>query len=113
VRCCEYVSLSMHLIFINKLRSRGWILQYRNHHQRGSSVCAVATQVLQALEGVSLFAGLDASVCKKLAERAELREFSSGDVICCEGDPGTGLHLVTKGQVQIALADQERARKGI
>ncbi len=66
-------------------------------------MCAVATQVLQTLEGVSLFNGLDASVCKKLAERAELREFSGGDVICREGDPGTGLHLVTKGQVKLLL----------
>ena len=61
------------------------------------------TSVLQALSGVSLFTGLDPSTCKRLAEGAELREFSGGDVICREGDPGTGLHLVTKGQVKLLL----------
>lgn len=66
-------------------------------------MCAAVTQVLQALGGVSLFAGLDASACKRLAEGAELREFSGGDVICREGDPGTGLHLVTRGQVKLLL----------
>lgn len=66
-------------------------------------MCAAVTQVIQALAGVSLFAGLDASVCKSLADGAELREFSGGDVICREGDPGTGLHLVTKGQVKLLL----------
>ena len=64
---------------------------------------AAATQVPQVLAGVSLFAGLDASVRRRLAEGAELREFSGGDVICREGDPGTGLHLVTKGQVKLLL----------
>jgi CRP-like cAMP-binding protein len=66
-------------------------------------VCAAATQVLQALAGVSLFAGLDVSARRRLAEGAELREFSGGDVICREGDPGTGLHLVTRGQVKLLL----------
>lgn len=66
-------------------------------------MCANATQVLQALAGVSLFAGLDVSACKRLAEGAELRAFSAGDVICREGDPGTGLHLVTQGQVKLLL----------
>lgn len=61
------------------------------------------TSVLQAIAGVSLFAGLDPSACKRLAEGAELRDFSGGDVICREGDPGTGLHLVTKGQVKLLL----------
>lgn len=66
-------------------------------------MCAAATQVPQVLAGVSLFAGLDASVRRRLAEGAELREFSGGDVICREGDPGTGLHFVTRGQVKLLL----------
>ena len=66
-------------------------------------MCAAATQVLEALAGVSLFTGLDPSARRRLAEGAELREFSSGDVICREGDPGTGLHLVTRGQVKLLL----------
>jgi len=66
-------------------------------------VSGPVTSVLQALSGVSLFTGLDPSACKRLAEGAELRDFSGGDVICREGDPGTGLHLVTKGQVKLLL----------
>jgi len=66
-------------------------------------VSAAVTPVLQALAGFSLFAGLDTSTCRRLAEGAELRGFSGGDVICREGEPGTGLHLVTKGQVKLLL----------
>lgn len=72
-------------------------------HMGGSSVGAAATQVQQVLAGVSLFAGLDASAHRRLVDGAELREFSGGDVICREGDPGTGLHLVTRGQVKLLL----------
>jgi CRP-like cAMP-binding protein len=68
-------------------------------------VSAAATQVLQALSGIDLFSGLDASACRRLAAGAELREFAGGEVICREGDPGTGLHLVTRGQVKLLLQD--------
>ena len=52
---------------------------------------AAATQVLQALSGVSLFAGLESSACRRLAEGAELREFSG---------VGHAPTLIADGQVQ-------------
>lgn len=66
-------------------------------------VCAAAVQVLQALSEASLFAGLDAVTLRRLAAAAELRDFSGGDVICREGEPGSGLHLVTRGQIKLLL----------
>ena len=66
---------------------------------------AAATQVLQAFSGIKLFSGLDVSVRRRLAAGAEFREFSGGEVICREGDPATGLHLVTRGQVKLLLQD--------
>ena len=66
-------------------------------------MCAAAVQVLQALSASSLFAGLDPAALGRLAGSTELRDFSGGAVICREGQPGTGLHLVTRGQVKLLL----------
>lgn len=66
-------------------------------------MCAAAVQVFQALSASSLFAGLDPAAFGRLAGGAELRDFAGGDVICREGEPGTGLHLVTRGQVKLLL----------
>lgn len=66
-------------------------------------MCSVAVQVLKTVSEAGLFAGLDTGTCRRVAGSAELRHFSSGDVICREGDAGTGLHLVSSGQVKLLL----------
>lgn len=56
-----------------------------------------------AVASVELFNGLGSDACARLAEDSELLEFGPGEVICREGDPGTGLHVAVEGQVKLLL----------
>lgn len=63
--------------------------------------CAIAG----AVASVELFNGLGRDACDRLAEGAELQRVGPGDVICREGEPGTGLHVALEGQVKLLLQD--------
>lgn len=64
---------------------------------------AAAVQVLKTVSEAGLFAGLGSHICRRVAGSAEIRRFSGGEVICRDGEPGTGLHLVADGQVKLLL----------
>ena len=48
---------------------------------------------------------------KKLIERFELKEFSSGQVIVNEGDPGDAMFLIKSGQAEVTTIDPKDKRK--
>lgn len=59
--------------------------------------------VMQAIAQTALFEGLDAVVRERIGKCSRLCQFRSGDVICREGERGTGLHVVIDGQVKLLL----------
>lgn len=68
-----------------------------------STHCTADPGILAAVAGLGLFEGLDDAVCERLAAGARLTSWRSGEVICREGEPGNGLHVVIRGQVMLTL----------
>ena len=62
-----------------------------------------------SLESSKLFNGLPGSVLERLRKAAMNRQFTEGQVIFQEGDPGDGMYLVRTGSVQIsALVNKDQ-----
>ena len=54
-----------------------------------------------ALGASTLFQGLEAVQLKELALISESRNYTKGELIFSEGDPGTGFYLVVTGRVKV------------
>lgn len=70
---------------------------------RSQPETAINARVGDFIAQSTLFAGLDAGVCERISKFSKLCEFRSGDIICREGEHGTGLHVVATGQVKLLL----------
>ena len=55
----------------------------------------------EALSGIALFAGLSESETQALAQRAVERRFAADEMLFWEGDPCTGIFLLTQGSAKI------------
>jgi CRP/FNR family transcriptional regulator, cyclic AMP receptor protein len=64
-------------------------------------------QAVEALERVSLFAGLDRATLERLAAGLRTRRFRRGEVLFHQGDPGDALFIVSSGAVKIMLPSEE------
>lgn len=62
---------------------------------------------IAALEKSDIFRGLDADALSRILRQMEPRHFRSGEVICCEGEPGKSLFLVGKGLLEVVLRRPE------
>lgn len=58
-------------------------------------------QTKSLITGVPYFQALDDDGLKSVAQEIIVRQFSAGEVIFLEGDPGRGLHLVAEGLCKI------------
>jgi hypothetical protein len=58
---------------------------------------AIDARIKSVIAHATLFEGLDTAVCDRIAKSSMLCEFRGGDVICREGERGTGLHIVAGG----------------
>ena len=67
-------------------------------HNRDVTADSTALGVLRA---VSLFAALDETEMRALANRTELRSYDPGQMLFAEGDPCTGMYMVASGRVRI------------
>jgi CRP-like cAMP-binding protein len=58
-----------------------------------------------------LLASLDEEERRRVLDRARRRSWSSGDVLCNEGDPSDSLHLIASGRlaVRVSTAEGEHA----
>ena len=61
-------------------------------------------QDLEHLRRSPLFSELSEEQLAHLASRVQHREYSAGDKICREGEPGNALFIVQSGEVKIAVA---------
>jgi CRP/FNR family transcriptional regulator/CRP/FNR family cyclic AMP-dependent transcriptional regulator len=59
------------------------------------------------LSRVTIFASLDETTLRRLAELCRTRVFKRGEVIFHERDPGNALYLIESGQVKIVLVSDE------
>lgn len=64
-------------------------------------------QAVEALERVTLFAGLDRATLERLAAGLRTRRFRRGEVLFHQGDPGDSLFIITAGAVKIMLPSEE------
>jgi CRP-like cAMP-binding protein len=64
-------------------------------------------QAVEALERVTLFAGLDRATLERLAAGLRTRRFRRGEVLFHQGDPGDSLFIVSAGAVKIVLPSEE------
>jgi CRP-like cAMP-binding protein len=55
----------------------------------------------EALSGIALFAGLSESEIQALAQRAVERRFAADEMLFWEGEPCTGIFLLTQGSAKI------------
>src|ERR1035438_779589 len=55
----------------------------------------------EALSGIALFAGLSESETQALAQRAVERRYAADEMLFWEGDPCTGIFLLTQGSAKI------------
>jgi CRP/FNR family transcriptional regulator len=67
-------------------------------HNKDVTADSTALGVLRA---VSLFAALDETEMRALANRTELRSYDPGQMLFAEGDPCTGMYMVASGRVRI------------
>lgn len=70
---------------------------------RSQPVHASDSQIMDFIAQSALFAGLETTMCERIAAFSRLCEFRGGDIICREGEQGTGLHVVAKGRVKLLL----------
>jgi CRP-like cAMP-binding protein len=77
---------------------------------------SVLPQIAEAVQELSLFAGLDQEQVNRLAGVCGVSTFETGEVIFREGEQSNGMHLVLQGQVGVAVAKSASAvgtvRKG-
>src|SRR5688572_12886015 len=55
-----------------------------------------------SLDSSKLFNGLPTAVLERLRAAAREQQFTDGEIIFREGDPGDGMYLVQRGTVQIS-----------
>lgn len=61
----------------------------------------------EALQEVSLFAGLSDDDRNGLAQRLRRRRYPRGETLFLHGDPGSFLYVIERGRVKIALSSAE------
>lgn len=64
---------------------------------------AVVTSASEVFAGLTLFKGLDAKTCGRLAGGATLLTVPRGHIVFNEGDRCVGLHVVIHGQIKLLL----------
>ncbi len=60
----------------------------------------------RALRQVALFAELPEERLQQLAQMVRRRTYHRGETIFHKGDPGTGLYIITSGQVKVVLPSE-------
>lgn len=67
-------------------------------------------KAVQALKAVELFSGLSDRFVAGLAKASTERQFSAGDVIVRQGNPGVGIFVIVSGKVKIVKTNESGKR---
>jgi putative ABC transport system ATP-binding protein len=71
-----------------------------------------ALRICEFLRAVDLFRALTPTQLTDVAERMKKRQFTSGETVIREGEPGEEFFLISDGEVDVVRAEHEVARLG-
>jgi CRP/FNR family transcriptional regulator, cyclic AMP receptor protein len=64
-------------------------------------------QDIETLRNIPLFAGLPTARLKLIAYTAEVVRFAPGELIVQQGDPADAVYIVTEGEAEVQLRDDQ------
>ena len=62
-------------------------------------------KLLQILQSVELFRDLSEEQLEQISKISTQKTYSKGDTICKQGDPGDAMYIISSGQVEISIRD--------
>jgi CRP-like cAMP-binding protein len=62
---------------------------------------------VETLRNIPLFAGLPTARLKLIAYTAEIMSFAPGEVIVRQGDPADAVYIITEGEAEVLLTNDE------
>lgn len=62
-------------------------------------------ELLQILKGVELFRDLSEDQLDQISKISKKESYSKGETICKQGDPGDAMYVISSGQVEINVRD--------
>ena len=71
-----------------------------------------ATQPVDLLQRVPLFADLDRRELESIASTMKQRTFEAGQPVATEGETGVGFFVIESGEATVAVGGEERRRLG-
>ena len=71
-----------------------------------------ATQPVDLLQRVPLFADLDRRELESIASTMKQRTFEAGQTVATEGETGVGFFVIESGEATVAVGGEERRRLG-
>jgi CRP-like cAMP-binding protein len=72
----------------------------------------VAQEVVNLLEHVPIFHGLDHRELERIAASMKERTFRAGDTVTTEGAGGVGFFVIEGGEARVSVGGEERRRLG-
>lgn len=72
----------------------------------------MATDRMELLRHVPLFADLDRGELESIASTLRERTFGAGETVLSEGHAGVGFFVIVDGEARVTVRDEERARLG-
>ncbi len=106
VRTAIFYSFARHGIEIP------WPIQVEYSNTEMPSTSMAPSQIVETLGDVEIFASLDEAQCGELASGARERLYATGEVVVRQGDGGSSMFVVHRGEVKVTLepGGQEVAR---
>jgi CRP/FNR family transcriptional regulator, cyclic AMP receptor protein len=72
----------------------------------------VAQEVVNLLERVPIFEGLDHRELERIAASMKERTFRAGDTVTTEGSGGVGFFVIEGGEAKVTIGGEDRRRLG-
>ena len=72
----------------------------------------MAQEVVNLLEHVPIFQGLDHRELERIANSMKERTFRAGDTVTTEGAGGVGFFVIEGGEAKVSVGGEERRRLG-
>jgi CRP/FNR family transcriptional regulator, dissimilatory nitrate respiration regulator len=70
-------------------------------HDRARRTITLQQELVEVLQQVSLFSGVDEAALMEVVRRGRLRLFAAAQSIFIQGDPARGLHVIVHGRVKV------------